>query len=85
MKRTNAAEFSSRARMMGVRMTKKIRVFLAPHAELKLHVSDWMLEDYKACICRSCENCSWNDVRIGNTALCGLADIRRQLDQKNKM
>ena len=64
---------------------KKIRVFLAPHAELKLHVSDRMMEDYKACICRSCENCSWNDVRIGNTALCGLADVRRQLDQKNKM
>ena len=65
---------------------KKIRVFPVPHAELKLHVSDQMLKDYKDCAFRSCENCSWNDVRIGNTALCGLADVRRQLDQeKNKM
>lgn len=61
---------------------RKIRVFPAPHVELVLHVSDRMVEDYKDCICRNCENCSWNDVRIGNTALCGLADVRRQLDQE---
>nr|DAR25526.1 MAG TPA: hypothetical protein [Caudoviricetes sp.] len=41
-----------------------------------------MLKDYKDCAFRNCENCSWNDVRIGNTALCGLADVRRQLSQE---
>lgn len=65
---------------------KKVRVFPAPHVELKLHESDQMMEDYKECICknfcRNCERCSWNDIRIGNTALCGLAHIRRQLEQE---
>lgn len=62
---------------------KKIRVFPAPHVELKLHVSDQMLKDYKDCAFRNCESCSWNDVRIRNTTLCGLADVRRQLSQKD--
>ena len=61
---------------------KNFMVFPVPHADLKLHVSDQMIDDYKECICRDCESCSWNDVRIGNTALCGLADVRRQLDQE---
>lgn len=63
---------------------KKIRVFPAPHVELTLHVSDRMMEDYKSCTVRSCETCSWNDVLIGNTALCGLGSVRRQLEQEGR-
>ena len=47
-----------------------------------------MEADYKECaemVCvvggsgKDCDSCSWNDVRIGDTAICALKDLERQI------
>lgn len=63
---------------------KKIKLFPAPHLELKVYVSDEMLKDYIACArgaehaeCegKDCDGCSWNAVRIGDLNMCELDEM----------
>ena len=67
---------------------KKVTLFPAPHLELRIHVSDQMEADYKECAemacvvggsSKDCDSCRWNDVRIGDTAICTLKDLERQI------
>lgn len=61
---------------------KKIKLFPAEHVELRLHVSDEMVEDFKECKgiaegsgfekLKDCGSCSWDGTAIGNTAMCEL-------------
>lgn len=69
-------------------MARRITMYPAPHVEARVHVSDEMIKDYKECarlsevVGRSgkdCDSCSWNDVRIGDTAICALKDLERQI------
>ena len=48
-----------------------------------------MEADYKECAemacvvggsSKDCDSCSWNDVRIGDTAICALKDLERQME-----
>lgn len=72
-------------------MAKKIRVELAPCAELKLNVTDEMIRDYKECgrkvereSSRDCDECSWEGIQIGHTGLCCLLDLGKVLEGENK-
>lgn len=69
---------------------KTIKIFPAPHVEVRLHVSKEMEEDYKKCYlsgrmyrCEksswmySCEKCSWDNVRIGEDRVCCLEYLER--------
>lgn len=67
---------------------KKIKIFPAPHVELRVHVSDEMVKDFNECYERakeeeydgkSCEACSWHDVAIGGTSMCELKEIEQLL------
>ena len=65
---------------------KTIKVFPAPHVEIRLHVSKEMEEDFKRCdgyvlMPPACEDCSWNNVKIAGTFCCGtfMKEIKRQL------
>lgn len=68
-------------------MTKKVRIKLAPCAELKINVTDDMIRDYRECAeCakkeggKDCSTCSWDDILIGETALCCLLDLGKVLE-----
>ena len=64
---------------------KRITVYPAPHTEVRIHVSDEMIEDYKKCYKSAaegffegnCKNCSWYDVKIGDTNMCELEGVHR--------
>lgn len=67
---------------------KKIKLFPAPHVEVRLHVSDQMIADYKECLRQSmeedteespCEECSWCDIVWLNTGMCELRELREIL------
>lgn len=68
---------------------KKIKVFPAPHVELRVHVSDEMVKDYRECRallrigdCRkNCPDCSWFEVNFGDVALCTLRKMERLLEE----
>lgn len=57
---------------------KKIKIFPAPHVEVRVHVSEQMEKDMRECQelaqrCGvvDCDSCSWDDVVIDeNTPLC---------------
>jgi len=54
---------------------KKIKLFPAPHLEVKIHVSEQMEADIKRCKevdGAECDQCSWNDVQWENTGMCEL-------------
>lgn len=60
----------------------EIKLYPAPHVELKLHISDVMIKDFKDCAeeakhsdfesVKDCKTCSWHDMTIGNTCMCEL-------------
>ena len=62
---------------------KKIKIFPAPHVEVRVHVSDQMEKDMRQCQTKSgvglkdldCTLCSWKDVKIPKTGLCELPEI----------
>ena len=62
---------------------KKIKIFPAPHVEVRIHVSEQMVEDMRQCQAESvagvkdldCTSCSWKDVKIPKTGLCELPEI----------
>ena len=71
---------------------QKIKIFPAPHVEVRVHVSEQMVEDMRECqeLDRSCEvdcnSCSWNDVEIdGNTPLCTFQEVRDKVLGKGGM
>ena len=65
---------------------KKIKLFPAPHLELRIFVSDQMEKDYKECArmaeaadCegKECDSCSWKDVRIETVGMCELEEMKQ--------
>ena len=65
---------------------KKIKLFPSQHLELKISVTDEMIRDYQECAeCakkesgKDCSTCSWDDIRIEETALCCLLDLEKVL------
>lgn len=69
---------------------KKIKLFPTPHLELRIHISDEMVEDLKKCRVmarcedsdargKDCDVCSWHDVEFQGTGMCELPEIRKQL------
>lgn len=62
---------------------KRIKIFPAPHIELRIFVSDQMIEDYRKCEAiakrpddtfADCDKCSWKESTIGCTGMCELID-----------
>ena len=56
-----------------MKKAKTIKIFPAPHVEVRLHVSKEMVKDYKACydtggLGQPCTECSWFNVKIGGAA-----------------
>lgn len=65
---------------------KKIKLFPAPHVEVRLHILDQMITDYQNCLEESkkenfdgmdCDKCSWCDVVWLNHGLCELKELRQ--------
>ena len=64
---------------------RKITVYPAPHTEVRIHASNEMIEDFKECYKSAvegffegdCINCSWYDVKIGDTNMCELEGVHR--------
>jgi len=71
---------------------KKIKLFPAPHLEVRIHVSEQMEADMRHCKevddfddDFECAQCSWNDVRWDNTGMCELpVVIERVLEEQNE-
>lgn len=67
---------------------KKIKLFPAPHVEIRISVSDEMERDYLECQRRfesgdrdlQCDNCSWIDVKISSyCSACMLNGLEEQM------
>lgn len=62
---------------------QKIKIFPAPHVELRIHVSDKMVADLRECRelvertgnGKDCNNCSWADVDLFDTGMCELDTV----------
>lgn len=62
---------------------KKIKIFPAPHMEIRVSVSDEMIKDYRECVeitkqtgeAKSCDNCSWSNIKIANIRACYLGEM----------
>lgn len=73
---------------------KKIKLFPAPNLEVRVYVTDKMVEDLKECKClakvpdgsgKDCKTCSWRDVKIDDVGMCELLDACRQaLEEENE-
>lgn len=62
--------------------TKRIKIFPAPHIEIRIHVTEQMIKDYRKCqedIERDdfadCSKCSWKDVNIDTLGMCELKQL----------
>ena len=69
-------------------MMKKIKLFPSPHLELKISVTDEMIQDCRECgrkveneSSKDCSTCSWDDIQIGETALRCLLDLEKVLEE----
>ncbi|GAA6277852.1 hypothetical protein [Enterocloster bolteae] len=68
---------------------RKIKLFPAPHTELRLDVSDEMEKDYRECRRmaqsrndgKDCNTCSWRPVEIEDTGVCEWPEVIRQMDR----
>lgn len=68
---------------------KKIKFFPAPHVEVRVSVTDEMVADLRECRrmaeetnyegCKNCGDCSWKEVEIKHTNMCGVEDVCRQV------
>ena len=65
---------------------KKIKLFPAPHVEIRIHVSEEMERDYAECpkMMKSgedydCDRCSWANVSIYGSGACELKGLKEQL------
>jgi len=73
---------------------KKIKLFPAPHLELKIFVSRQMEDDLKHCKKLAalpgsgpdCEQCSWQDVKLNHIGMCVLPEVHKWLlnDEQNE-
>lgn len=67
---------------------RKIKLFPAPHVELRVSVSDEMVADYRECKrlyetggCKDCDTCSWREVEISDTRMCELKEMEQLLEE----
>ena len=67
---------------------RKIKLFPAPHVELRVSVSDEMVEDYRECKllgesgeCKDCDTCSWREVEFLDTGMCELDTMKQLLEE----
>ena len=66
---------------------KKIKLFPAPHVEMRISVSDEMKRDMKECRRlfmetgngADCAKCSWDNVEIECTGFCEYPEVQRQV------
>lgn len=75
-------------------MSKKtIKIFPAPHVEVRIHPSEEMVEDFKEChdtgdLGKFCAACSWFGVEINGAMVCCIEslkkEIRRQIEENGK-
>lgn len=73
-----------------MKKAKTIKIFPAPHVEVRLHVSKEMAEDYKACYDTGglgliCTECSWFNVKIGGAAVCCIKGLRKETRRQLEM
>ncbi len=67
---------------------KKVKLFPAPHLEIRVVVSDEMIEDYRDCARKAsedldgkdCDTCSWDDVQFSGTCMCQLEEMKQLLE-----
>ena len=60
---------------------KKIKLFPAPHVEIRIHVSEEMERDYAECqkMMKSGEDYDWANVSVYGTGACELKGLKEQL------
>lgn len=70
----------------GRQMHEKVKLFLTPHIEIRIHVSEEMERDYAECQKMmkrgedyDCDRCSWANVSIYGTGACELKGLKEQL------
>lgn len=72
---------------------RKIKLYPAPHVEIRLHVSDKMEADFKRCkelaalpgAGMDCKSCSWNEVEFEDIGFCEMPIARERLmEEKNE-
>lgn len=66
---------------------KRITLYPAPHVEIRLHLSEEMIEDYKDCgrqaknsafeETKDCDACSWNKVKFGDMCMCEPVELMK--------
>ena len=62
---------------------KKIKIFPAPHVELRIHVSDEMIRDMHECRRKlaetgnggDCSKCTWDKVDVFDTGMCEFDEV----------
>lgn len=72
-------------------MKKRIDLYPVPHVEVRIHVSERMMEDYRKCKqaaedadyeeCMTCKNCSWNCTEFRGTAACEIVEPEQVLGE----
>lgn len=72
---------------------KKIKLFPAPHMEVRVFVSDEMEKDFVECRRKTgkgkihripnCDKCSWEELNVCNTCICMHESVRKQLGGVN--
>lgn len=69
---------------------KKIRLFPAPHLEIRVYVSDEMRKDFQECLelsekgdweTKDCAACSWRQVALGDVHMCELKEMEGALNR----
>ena len=79
-------DFGCRGKRRGI--MKKIKMFPAPHVELRIHVSDEMVRDLEKCermveekkaVPCTAQKCSWDEVDVFGQCLCGIPEIQERV------
>ena len=68
-------------------MVKKVKIFPAPHVEVRIHVSDGMEQAMKGCTESAkktrngcdCSKCPWDEVDVFGTGMCELEEVRKKI------
>lgn len=71
---------------------RKIKLFPAPHVEVRIYVSEQMETDLKRCkesaallgSGADCDTCSWNHVQWCNTGMCELPVVLERLMEEKQ-
>lgn len=65
-------------------MKKRIDLYPVPHVEVRIHVSERMMEDYRKCKqaeeCMTCKNCSWDCTEFQGIAACEIVEPEQVLE-----